>query len=268
MSRSLLSDNFSFVSTSECQYISIGSSLPRSPSIRLSTHSLAQVTVLFIDIKGFTSQCAAMPAGLVGEWMAEFYERVDTVAEAHGVSKVEARGDCCVCVAGAEGAVPSPALAAASADQRRDQASRMLAFAAALHDNLRTLSVGGAATAARMGVATGECAFLVSDAAAGVEAARFASVRGEAVGLASRMESLAGPGAVHVHRSTAHKWAAEAGSPPPPTIRVECDGPGPARAAVFDCAARTFRIPPGALSPPQRARGCSAGRQRSASVPR
>jgi class 3 adenylate cyclase len=249
---------------------SIRSPLSRSPSIRLTTHSLAQVSVLFIDIKGFTSQCAAMSAGRVGEWMADFYERVDTVADAHGVSKVEVRGDCCVCVAGAEGAVPSPALAAASADPRRDQATRMLAFAAALHDNLRTLVVGGTATAARMGVATGECAFLVSDAAAGAEAARFASVRGEAVARAARMEGMAGPGAVHVHVSTAHKWAAEAGSPPPPTVRVECGGPGLPRAAVFDCAARGFRPAPDAAPPHPRAlcRGAGPARRRSASVPR
>jgi class 3 adenylate cyclase len=223
--------------------------------------------VLFIDIKGFTSQCAAMPAGRVGEWVADFYERVDTAAAAHGVSKVEVRGDCCVCVAGAEGAVPSSALAAASADPRHDQATRMLAFAAALHDDLRTLSAGGGATAARMGVATGECAFLVSDAAGGAEVARFASVRGEAVGLAARMEALAGPGAVHVHRSTAHRWAAETRRAPPQTVRVECDGPGLPRAAVYDCAARAFRPAPDAPAAPP-ARGARSCPRRCASVPR
>ena len=246
---------------------SVRSCVSRAPSIRLSTHSVAPVTVLFIDIKGFTSQCAAMPAGCVGEWMADFVERVDTVAAAHGVSKVEVRGDCCVCVAGAEGAVPSAALAAAPADPRHDQATRMLAFAAALHDDLRTLSAGGAATAARMGVATGECAFLVSDAAAGADAAaRFASVRGEAAALAARMEALADPGAVHVHLSTAHRWAVEARQAPPPTVRVECDGPGLPRAAVYDCAARAFRPTPDALAPPPRRSGAFRGR--SASVPR
>jgi hypothetical protein len=70
--------------------------------------------------------------------MADFFERVDTVAAAQGVSKVEVRGNCCVCVAGAEGAVPYAALAAAPADPRHDQATRMLAFAASLHDDLRS----------------------------------------------------------------------------------------------------------------------------------
>jgi hypothetical protein len=44
----------------------------------------------------------------------DFYVRVDVAAAAHGVSKVEVRGDCCICVAGAAGRVPCRALAPAS----------------------------------------------------------------------------------------------------------------------------------------------------------
>ena len=132
-----------------------------------------QATLLFIDIKGFTSTCASMTAGSVGEWVAAFYERVDVAAAAHGVSMVEVRGDCCICIAGAEGAVPGRAFAAAAADPAASQATRILAFAAALHADLATLPAGAAATVARMGVATGEVSLLVSDGAA-----PFASVHG------------------------------------------------------------------------------------------
>ena len=222
--------------------------------MRLSTHTAPEVTVLFIDIKGFTAECAAMPAGRVGEWVAAFYERVDDAAARHGVSKVEVRGDCCICVSGAEGRVPSRAVAArAEEDRRGDQATRMLAFAAALHADLATLPGGtGGATAARMGVATGEVAFLVSDGLPGGDgsAAGFASVQGDAVNLAARMEALSAPGAVYVHKSAADRWAAEAaGRAPPPTVCVECKGRGLQRAAVFDCAARAFRPAPGRSGP-------------------
>ena len=105
----------------------------RNTPLRMSTHT-AQVTVLSIDIKGFTTSCAAMPAARVGEWVAAFYCHVDAAAAAHGVSKVEVRGDCCICVTGAEGDVPARAVAApAGEDRRADQATRMLSFAAALH---------------------------------------------------------------------------------------------------------------------------------------
>ena len=220
-------------------------SFSESRSIRPSAHTVAELTVLLIDIQGFTAECAALPAGRVGEWVAAFYARVEKVAAKHGVSKVEVRGDCCICVAGADGAVPSRALVRdASADRRCDQATRMLAFAAALHSNLATLTAGSggsaASTAARMGIATGEAAFLISDAA-DRGAAPFASLRGEAVDLAQRMEALARPGAVYVHRSTADKWAAECRRPPPASVRLDCGSGGGQRAAVYDCATGAFR---------------------------
>ena len=229
-----ISDTNSVVSISDLSFCS--SSDSRSSSI-LATYTVPRATVLSIDIIGFTSACAAMPAGLVGEWVAQFYEHVDAVAAAHGVAKAEVRGDCCICVAGAAGAVPSRAFAAADNDPCADQATRMLAFAAALHAALQTLSAGGAATATRMGIATGEASFLVSDGAV-----HFVRAQGEAAALAMQMETLAAPGSVHVHHSAALRWAAEARRPPPPTARVGCRDAGrePQRAAVFDCAAGAF----------------------------
>ena len=231
---SYLDDIFSSIQS----IASTRSSASRSGSMRLSTHTAPEVTVLFIDIKGFTAECAAMPAGRVGEWVAAFYERVDDAAARHGVSKVEVRGDCCICVSGAEGRVPSRAVAArAEEDRRGDQATRMLAFAAALHADLATLPGGtGGATAARMGVATGDVALLVN-AAGGWEAAPCACVRGEAAEIAARLEAWAAPGRVYVHRSTAERWAAEAGRAPPATGPVECEAQGAEAAAVYDCVA-------------------------------
>jgi class 3 adenylate cyclase len=226
-------------------------------AIRLSTHTAPEVTVLMIDIKGFTAQCAALPAAAVGAWVAAFYSRVDSVAAAHGVRKLESRGDCCVCVAGTDAAVLAPAprpRPGAPPDSRGDQATRTLAFAAALHANLATLAAADgaspAATAVRMGAATGPAAFLVRDAAAGAAAAPFASVRGEAVDLAAHMEALSAPGAVHVHRSTADRWAAETRRPPPPLACFERAEGGPLRAAVFDCVAGVFRAIDPAPPPP------------------
>jgi hypothetical protein len=92
---------------------------------------------------------------------------VGLAAVAHSVRKVELRGDCCICVTGVDDAIPSHALPPASADAARDQTTRMLAFAAALDAGLRTVLVCGRATAARMGIATGEVAFLVGEGAAG-----------------------------------------------------------------------------------------------------
>ena len=230
--------------------LSSSSSFSRNCIIRLNTHTAHEVTVLLIDIQGFTNQCASLPAARVGEWVAAFYSRVDKVAAAHGVQKVAVRGDCCIVVAGLEGSVPFPVTKALQApDLKSDQATRMLAFAAALHSSLATLSAGGAPTATRMGVATGDITFLVN-AAAGSEAAPCAGVQGEVVEMAALLESKAAQGKVYVHRSTADRWAAEAHRPPPPTALMEGRCGGAERAAVYDCVARAFQPLPAAAAAP------------------
>jgi class 3 adenylate cyclase len=251
--------------------LSRSSSFSHSGSIRITTQIAPKVTILFIDIQGFTAHCAAMPAGHVGEWVAAFYELVDAAAAAQGVTRVESRGDCCVCVAGAAGAAPGapPSVnavageaAPASVDGAADQATRMLAFAAALHAKVAALPVGGVEsggrTAVRMGMATGEAIFYASSG--GSDTAPFASVQGAAAAAAAKMEGLAAPGLARVHRSTADKWAAETRRAPPATARVE----GAGRAAVFDCAARAFCADAAGRGVPERRRG---HRQRRMSAP-
>jgi class 3 adenylate cyclase len=219
------------------------SSYSKSRSFCLKAHTAAEVTVLLIDIQGFTAECASLPAVRVGEWIAAFYSRVGKVAAAHGVQKMAVRGDCCICVAGLSGAAPAPIpRATGSPDLRSDQATRILAFAAVLHRSLASLNAGGrdGPTATRMGVATGEVSFLFASAAEGSDAAPFASVRGDAVDIAAQLEARATPGKVYVHRSTADKWAAETRRPPPPSAVMECSGGVRQRAAVYDCAAQEF----------------------------
>ena len=115
----------------------------------------------------------------------------------------------------------------------------MLAFAAALHAGLAGLESGaGGATETRIGIATGEASFLISEARSGAGA--FSSVQGDVVCLAAQMEALARPGAAYVHRSTVDRWAKETRRPPPATVQAEGKGGRPLRAAVFDCAAGAF----------------------------
>jgi class 3 adenylate cyclase len=215
--------------------------------MRLRTYTVPMATVLFIDLKA----CSAMAEHHVCERVAAFYEQVDALSAEHGVSKAEVRGDCCICIAGAEGAVACPALLGPAADPAADQATRVLRFAAALHAELARLTHlagaedGGLAAATRMGIATGEVAFLVGGDAGPAPggAAAFASAQGDTVNLAARMQALAEPGAAMVHKSAAERWAAEGprGRAPPPTVCVEVKGRGLQRAAVFDCAAAAFR---------------------------
>ena len=231
-------------------------------SNRSRTVVLPEATVLLIDILNFTTQCATLPAGKVGEWVAAFYRLVHAAASTHGIAIVEIRGDCCVCVAGAEGAAPSRRRrekSAAAADTPADQATRMLAFAARLHADLAGFAGAGGPILTRMGVATGPLALLTIGDGSADGAAGFTSARGDAAEAAARMEALAAPGRARVHQSTAGRWAAEApGRPAPPTASVYCADPalGPQRAAVYDCAARAFLPAP---APPPAAAPAAAG---------
>jgi class 3 adenylate cyclase len=59
--------------------------------------------VLSIDIRNFTTMCSTMSAMDVGQFVAGFFSTVSAVAAKHsGVTLVETRGDCCVCVCNEE----------------------------------------------------------------------------------------------------------------------------------------------------------------------
>ena len=241
---SILNSINALASISNTNSMKLHTSSGRS-SIQLRSCVVPLATVLLIDIKDFTSKCASLPAGRVGQWVAAFYLVVDAAAAAYGVRKVEVRGDCCLCVAGVCDALPpDPRVQGpVAADNRANQATRMLAFAAALHADLALLPCGdGSATMARMGVATGEVKFLINQARDTAEA--FASMQGDTVALAAQMEALAGHGAVYVHRSTADRWAAEGHHPPAATEQEELEGRGLqlAAAAEHERAARGFAL--------------------------
>ena len=239
---SILNSINALASISNTNSMKLHTSSGRS-SIQLRSCVVPLATVLLIDIKDFTSKCASLPAGRVGQSVAAFYRLVDAAAAAHGVRKVEVRGDCCLCVAGVCDALPpDPRVQGpVAADNPANQATRMLAFAAALHADLKLLPSGdGISTMVSMRIATGEVKFLINQARDTAEA--FASMQGDTVALAAQMEALAGHGAVYVHRSTADRWAMEGRHPPAATMLVgqEGRGHGQQRAAVYDCATRAF----------------------------
>ena len=259
---------------------------PRPAPLCLSAHTAQHVTVMFIDIKGFTEGCAEMTALAAGEWVADFYARVDRAAAACGVRKVEVRGDCCICVAGDdEPAEPGAATTEDDDDVLPDgegdgdeparapptQATRALAFATALNSDLAGLGTYGCGRPirARMGIATGPVAFLVGEAAAAAAAAAldgaslFASVQGDTVNVAARMEALSCPGVAVVHKTAVDQWAAETGRRPPRTACCRVKGKGLQRAAVYDCAAGAFAADAGGLLPEAALRSLGRGEFRA-----
>jgi class 3 adenylate cyclase len=151
---------------------------------------LAEVSVVFADIIGFTEIVAALEPGELIALLNEIFTRFDRLAERHGLEKIKTIGDAYMAVAGAPRALPDHAVAAA------EMALDMIDAVAAVQ------GPGGRSLAARVGVASGP-------AIAGVIGTqRFSyDLWGDTVNTASRMESHGTAGRVHVADATRRRLA-------------------------------------------------------------
>ena len=141
----------------------------------------AAVTVLFADVAGFTPLARQASAAEVIGLLDRVFSAFDELADRFGLEKIKTIGDAYMAVAGAPVARPDHVLAAA------DMALAMLNATAQVSADLgRTLEV-------RIGMHTGP-------AMAGVIGKRkfFYDVWGDAVNVASRMETFGRPGRIHV----------------------------------------------------------------------
>ena len=166
--------------------------LPRSIADRLKSGERViadhydEVTILFADVVDFTPFAAHETPARVVALLNEVFSRFDTLAERHGLEKIKTIGDAYMVVAGA----PEPRTDHAAVIV--DMALEMQALAAL------TELTPGSPLRLRIGIASGP-------AVAGVIGHRKFSydVWGDAVNLASRMESTGVPGQIQVAASTA-----------------------------------------------------------------
>lgn len=144
----------------------------KNPAVDVIADSYTDASVLFADIADFTRRASQTDPGQLVEFLNELYSDLDRLVEQHGLEKIKTSGDSYMVVSG----VPDP-----RPDHLHALARLALDIAATIAELRDPL---GRPVSLRIGLATGPVV-------AGVVGNRrfFYDVWGDAVNLASRMES-------------------------------------------------------------------------------
>jgi len=150
-----------------------------------------QVTILFVDIVGFTAAVRNLPPEQVIDYLDRLYTRFDRLAASHGVEKIKTMGDGYMAAGGLDGDARAGAIAVGRL---------ALAIVAAVSEQP---ALGGRQLAVRAGIHVGP-------ATAGVIGERRFSydIWGDAVNLAARLEASARPGQILASQAFAEQVAA------------------------------------------------------------
>jgi adenylate cyclase len=138
-------------------------------------------SILFADMAGFTARAGDLDPDELVRFLNRTFSMLDVLVESHGLEKIKTTGDAYMVVSG----VPRP---------RADHAAAIASLAIDMRDTLASLvDPRGRPVPVRIGLATGPVV-------AGVVGTRkfFYDVWGDAVNLASRMESTGEPGKIQV----------------------------------------------------------------------
>jgi adenylate cyclase len=162
--------------------------LPRSIADRLKSgreerisDRIETLSVSFADLVGFTSAAHDLPPDQVVEFLDGLVRTFETLSETHGVDKIKTIGDCYMAAAGFDGRAPEGAVAIGRF---------ALAMLGAI-DHQKPL--GGRKLAVRIGIHCGPAtAGVIGDTRLSYD------VWGDAVNVASRMESHGVPGRIQV----------------------------------------------------------------------
>ncbi len=153
----------------------------KDPARTVIADKYEDASVLFADIAGFTERASdTAPADLV-RFLDRLYTEFDALVDKYGLEKIKVSGDCYMVVSG----VPWP---------RRDHLEELAQLALDMADAVAGVTdVKGRAVPLRIGLATGPVV-------AGVVGSRrfFYDVWGDAVNVASRMESTNSEGRIQV----------------------------------------------------------------------
>ena len=146
------------------------------------------VTVLFTDFKGFTSYSEKLSPEALVETIGFYFSKFDAIIEKYGLEKIKTIGDAYMCAGGLH-------------DNTKDHAHRMVSAAFEIVEFVETtkkdVTTSELTFDIRIGINTGPVVAGV------VGTKKFAyDIWGDAVNVASRMESMSEPGRINISENT------------------------------------------------------------------
>ncbi|KAF5831691.1 nucleotide cyclase [Dunaliella salina] len=179
------------------------------------------VTLLFMDIVGFTGMSKEVKPVQIMAFLNTLFSHFDKLIDIHGVHKVETAGDCYIVSGGlmrqADG---FGGMEVEESHDPAESAHRVMEFAKAILDVAAQVEMPNThqPVRIRIGMHTGD----VVSGTIGTKLPKF-SVFGDAMNMASRMESTGVPGRIHVSEATRNLLLNEDWEP---TGGVEVKGKG------------------------------------------
>ncbi len=198
--------------------------------LQSSTDALApafhEVTVLFADIRGFTSMSQTVsPERLVNFLNDRYFTPMGEIAYAHGGIVDKHLGDGIMIVFGSLGPRADDPLRAVEAAAAMQKTAGEIDFRLSLENGLR-LKIG-------IGISTGT---VFSGLLGSIRKKEFTSV-GLAVNIAARLQALAAPGEILISENTGRKLAGRGGS-----TTVSIEALKPARVKGLDDPIAVYRV--------------------------
>ena len=152
--------------------------------IRIIADQYEQVSILFADVVDFTPFSAGLTPLELVEMLNEIFSHIDSLVEKYGLEKIKTIGDCYMAAAG----VPRP---------RADHAKILAQLAVDIRCYINSSIFHGRGIAVRIGINSGPVVAGV------IGSKKFAyDLWGDAVNIASRMESSGSAGLIQVTQST------------------------------------------------------------------
>jgi class 3 adenylate cyclase len=175
---------------------------------RTSVERFPEVTVLFLDISGFSALAARLPPARVVDILNLVFSAFDRLADQHGVEKIKTIGDAYMAASG----LPEP---------RADQARAVAQMALEMRQAVTVVGARcGEALRCRIGIHTGPVIAGI------IGTKRFSyDLWGDTVNVASRMESHGVPGQIQISRAVRDRLGDAFLTEPRGTIEVKGLGP-------------------------------------------